>query len=181
MRHSCLDDAGLGQGPQWVVSKTGATLFEGNQSNGKPDGLARAWDDEGLVAELRFKQGTPVLIKLWHPNGTLAEQWDYEAADRAHVRKWHENGAKAEELDWSAAGAEGRWLKWWPNGNPRQDAEWQGGVLQGQFRAWYENGAPRSEGKYASNRKRGRWRFWNEAGELERETTYDTTASNTAP
>ena len=92
-----------------------------NYKDGKLDGLARMWYENGqLWSKQNFKGGGNVgLARSWHWGGQLCYEWNY----------------KDGKLD-------GLWRRWYENGQLFEEYNYKDGLIISE-KCWYEDGTPR--------------------------------------
>ena len=128
----------------WTKVFYGGRLRELMQwKNGKPDGRAMLWHDNGKKrSEATYKDG--------EPDGLETE--------------WYENGQKKSEETWKDGKADGPATMWHENGQKAVEATMKDGKPDGLWTAWHENGQKAAEG-ILNDADFVSGKYWNSKGE----------------
>ena len=130
----------------WVkqVADSGYVRGIGQCKDGKPEGLAISWYENGQKSvEVTYKDG-----KM---NGGYT--------------RWRENGQKEEEGTYKDGKFYGLWTNWHENGQKEEEGTYKDGKIHGLWTNWHENGQKRAEYMWKDDKPDGPQKYWNSKGE----------------
>lgn len=162
---------GLRDGPFKVVYKNGKTEIEGNFSKGKKHGLARGYDENGIIKyELFFKNDKiDNYLKKFNASGKLISEIQYKnGVEHGEVKSYNDSGVLVFKGRHNNGFLEGICKNYYDSGELESEIEYLEGKKDGKALSYYKNGNLEGSGFYRYGYEMGLYKKFNEVdGKLE--------------
>ncbi|MEM6723869.1 MAG: toxin-antitoxin system YwqK family antitoxin [Bacteroidota bacterium] len=154
----------------------GQKIYEANMVDGVQQGIEKQWYPSGkLKSEVPFEQGKPngLAVQYWE-NGNKRSEGQFLVGYEEGIHNWwFEDGAKDQQVEYQAGTVNGFVKNWYPDGTLKLQSSYRQGQQDGLTTEYYKNSQKKAEGSYQKGLEEGLFKAWNRKGKLLDEKTYE--------
>jgi antitoxin component YwqK of YwqJK toxin-antitoxin module len=155
--------------------RNGNLHFNYPMSNGKFHGLCRVWHENGILAvEENYEYGQHMgWRRAWYPSGKIESESFYgQEGVEGTVSEWYQDEVLKSQIHYLKGKGEGPQQEWHKNGTLKCQSLYIRGILNGMKTVWYPSGKINSQSPFVNGLLHGARRVWDEDGQLISKTLY---------